>query len=57
MIMLVGIIKILAIAIPSIPENIPIINVSALNTRFMSFFLAPSALNIPISYVLSKTDI
>ena len=54
--MLVGIIKILAIAIPSIPENIPIINVSALNTRFMSFFLAPSALNIPISFVLSKTD-
>mgnify|MGYP006990144687 FL=1 len=35
----------------------PTINVSALNTLDMSFFDAPIALSIPISFVLSNTDI
>ena len=43
--------------IPSKPDTNPIINVSALNTRVMSFFLAPRLLNIPISFVLYKTEI
>ena len=45
------------IPIPSIPDISPTINVSALNTLDMSFFDAPIALNIPISFVLSSTDI
>ena len=54
-IILAGIHSILAIIIPSTPENKPIINVSALKTRVISFFLAPSDLKIPISFVLSRT--
>ena len=45
------------IIIPIKPEHKPIIKVSALNTRVISFFLAPSALNIPISLVRSNTEI
>ena len=54
---LAGISKSLAIIIPNNPDVSPIINVSALNTRVTSFLRAPKALNIPISLVLSKTDI
>ena len=45
------------IIIPINPEHNPIIKVSALNTRVISLFLAPKALNIPIYFVLSKTAI
>ena len=44
-----------AINIPINPDVTPIINVSALNTRDISFFLAQSARNIPISFVLYRT--
>ena len=54
--LLIGINNSLAISIPSAPENNPIINVSALNTLVISFFLAPIARKIPISFVLSKTE-
>ena len=43
--------------IPNNPATNPIINVSALNTLDMSFLEAPIALKIPISFVLSSTDI
>ena len=43
--------------IPINPATNPIISVSALNTLETSFFDAPILLNIPISFVLSKTDI
>lgn len=57
MIILTGKINILAIRIPMNPLHKPIINVSALKTRVMSFFLAPKALKIPISLVLSNTEV
>ena len=38
--------------IPSNPEQEPIINVSVLNTLVISFFLAPKACKMPISFVL-----
>ena len=41
---------------PIIPDIKPIMNVSALNTLEISFFDAPIALNIPISFVLSNTE-
>ena len=47
----------IAAMIPIIPDNAPIINVSALNTCAMFPLDAPSALNMPISLVLSKTEI
>ena len=56
-ILLIGTIKILAITIPKIPLNKPIINVSALNTRVISFLRAPIAHKIPISLVRSSTDV
>ena len=43
--------------IPKIPAINPTINVSALNTLDISFLDAPIALKIPISFVLSNTDI
>ena len=43
--------------IPNTPADNPTINVSALNTLDMSFFDAPIALSIPISLVLSRTEI
>ena len=45
-----------AMAIPINPENTPIIKVSALNTKVISDFLAPNDLRIPISFVLSSTE-
>lgn len=45
------------IAIPIIPEQKPIINVSALNTCEMFLLEAPIARSIPISLVLSSTEI
>ena len=56
-IIFIGIFRSKVITIPNVPDISPIINVSALNTRDISFFLAPIALKIPISFVLSKTDI
>ena len=56
-IIFIGIFNIIVIMIPNNPAISPIMNVSALNTLYMSFFLAPIALNIPISLVLSNTDI
>ena len=53
----IGGIKAYVIPTPNNPDNNPIINVSALNTRLISFFLAPNAFKIPISFVLSKTEI
>jgi hypothetical protein len=43
--------------IPSKPEQQPIIKVSALNTCEILRFEAPRARKIPISFVLSKTEI
>ena len=43
--------------IPMIPDTNPSIRVSALNTRDTSFFDAPTARRIPISFVLSRTEI
>ena len=41
---------------PITPAVKPIINTSALNTRLISFFLAPKLRKTPISFVLSTTD-
>ena len=54
---LIGKVNNLAIIIPSIPEVTPKINVSASKTLVMSFFLAPRAFSIPISFVLSRTEV
>ena len=43
--------------IPKVPANKPSIIVSAVNTLLTSFLLAPIALKIPISFVLSNTEI
>ena len=56
-IMLIGIFNSRVTSIPNTPEIKPSINVSALNTLDISFLLAPIALKIPISFVLSNTDI
>ena len=53
--MFIGIVRSRVISIPIIPAINPSINVSALNTRDISFLLAPIARNIPISLVLSRT--
>ena len=45
------------IPIPIRPDINPTIKVSALNTLEISFLDAPMALNIPISFVLSNTEI
>ena len=54
--MFIGIVRSRVISIPIIPAINPSINVSALNTRDISFLLAPIARNIPISLVLSRTE-
>ena len=56
-ILFIGIVNNTVIPIPINPEINPIMNVSALNTLDISFLDAPIALNIPISFVLSNTDI
>lgn len=43
--------------IPIVPEKNPIEIDSAVNTRLISRFDAPIARNIPISFILSNTDI
>ena len=45
------------IPIPISPANSPMINVSALNTCEIFFFEAPIARRMPISFVLSSTEI
>ena len=42
---------------PNTPLINPIMNVSALNTRVISFLLAPIDRKIPISFVRSNTEI
>ena len=42
---------------PNTPLINPIMNVSALNTRVISFLLAPMERKIPISFVRSNTEI
>ena len=54
---LIGINNSKVIPIPNNPATNPTINVSALNTREISFFDAPIARNIPIYFVLSNTEI
>ena len=56
-ILLIGILSNSVTTIPKIPAINPTINVSALNTLDISFLEAPIALKIPISFVLSNTDI
>ena len=56
-ILFIGNVNKTVIPIPNSPDINPIINVSALNTLDISFLDAPIALNIPISFVLSSTDI
>ena len=53
----IGNVSNIVIPIPNSPAIKPTINVSALNTLEISFLDAPIALNIPISFVLSSTDI
>ena len=55
--MLAGMHNSIAAIIPMIPDNAPIINVSALNTCAIFPLDAPNARRIPISYVLSSTEI
>ena len=56
-IIFIGIFKSSVIPIPKSPATSPTIKVSALNTLDISFFDAPIALKIPISFILSRTDI
>ncbi len=57
MIIFIGIFKISVTIIPNRPAPKPTMNVSALNTLDMSFLDAPILLKIPISFVLSRTEI
>ena len=57
MIILIGTLSNNVIIIPIIPATKPTITVSALNTRDTSFLYAPILRNIPISLVLSRTEI
>lgn len=54
---LIGIFKINVIKTPKIPLMRPVMNVSALKIFDTSTFDAPIALKIPISFVLSSTEI
>ena len=56
-IIFIGIFNNTVTRIPNIPAAAPSINVSALKTREISFLDAPIALKIPISFVLSTTEI
>ena len=56
MIMLIGMLSRSVKPIPIIPATSPTIIVSALNTLEISCFEAPILLKIPISFVLSRTD-
>ena len=57
MIAVMGKQRITVIMIPIRPAQKPTIRVSALNTRETSFLDAPIARRIPISFVLSSTEI
>ena len=57
MIFVIGILSNMVTPIPNNPAINPTIKVSALNTLDISFLEAPIALKIPISFVLSNTDI
>ena len=52
----IGIIRRSVTIIPIAPETKPTMSVSALNTIEISCFDAPILLNIPISFVLSRTE-
>ena len=54
---LIGTFNTKVINIPNTPLVNPIMNVSALNTRVISFLLAPMERKIPISFVRSNTEI
>ena len=56
-IIFIGIFSSTVMPMPSAPETKPTIKVSALNTLEISLFDAPIALRIPISFVLSSTEI
>ena len=56
-IMFVGMQRRRVVPIPIIPAAKPMTRVSALNTREISFLEAPIARSIPISFVLSRTEI
>ena len=53
----IGIVNNIVTPIPISPAVIPIINVSALNTLVISFLEAPILRKIPISFVLSRSEI
>ena len=53
---LIGTFNTKVINIPNTPLINPIRNVSALNTRVISFLLAPIERKIPISFVRSNTE-
>ena len=48
--------KTYATATPNTPEHSPMMNVSALKTCLISFFRAPIARRMPISFVRSTTE-
>lgn len=54
---LTGIVNNIDTTIPSTPDNNPMRKVSALNTCEILAFEAPMALNMPITFVLSITEI
>ena len=54
---LIGTFNTSVINMPNTPLINPIRNVSALNTRVISFLLAPIERKIPISFVRSNTEI
>lgn len=56
-ILLIGIVSNTVTPIPISPDTKPVMKVSALNTLEISFLDAPIALKIPISFVLSNTEI
>lgn len=53
----IGMQRIADINTPNTPAVKPMMTVSALNTRDISRFDAPTLLNTPISFVLSITDV
>ena len=53
----IGIVSSSVVPMPIAPETKPTISVYALNTLEISFFDAPFARRIPISFVLSRTEI
>jgi hypothetical protein len=54
---MIGIITYTSVIERTIPDATPKIQVSASNTRVISFFRAPKAFKTPISFVRSMTDV